>query len=113
MKIIKSTTNPSGAFPPFQEWRSSNIPDGYTSIADDVDTSVFYAYNGFVTLEVEGGVVTGFTPNIEAWEAWKAGQVEPPEPLIPLDNEELAEALNILLGGRDDELDDIISREGA
>ena len=34
--------------------------------------SEFLAYNGFVTLTVEGEAVTAVTPDTEAWEAWKA-----------------------------------------
>ena len=43
------------------------------------------AYNGFVTIarqpdpEIEGSSVT-VTPDLEAWEAWKAAQPPEPEP---------------------------------
>jgi len=29
-------------------------------------------HNGFVTLTVEDGKATSMSPNLEAWEAWKA-----------------------------------------
>lgn len=43
--------------------------------------SEFLSYNGFVVLTVEGDTVVGITPNIQAWEAWKAS-VAPTEEQI-------------------------------
>lgn len=52
---------------------------------DDEQSAIFLQYNGFVTVtsseeEYEGGffrTVYEVTPNLEAWEAWKASQPDP------------------------------------
>ena len=110
MLIIQKNPNPSGAYPALQTWNMETPPNGYAVIADTVDMADFYAYNGFVTLIIEAiehtreeevctieetcyedevhGVdetyiidtVTAYTPNVEAWEAWKASLPEPTEP---------------------------------
>lgn len=72
MQVIKETPNPSGAYPPIQSWEAFSIPTGYAVVPDSLDTSIFYQYNGFVTLQLEEKTVIGFTPNIEAWSAWQA-----------------------------------------
>lgn len=79
MKIIRSNPNESGAYPPMQEWKGAP-PDHYYSVHDSVDTSVFYEYNGFVSIESDGRTVTEMSPNTEAWEKWKASLPEPEEP---------------------------------
>jgi len=71
VKIISIAPNESGAYPPIQSWDGENLPDGYAAIPSSVDTSDFYAYNGFVTLDIVDGVVMAITPNLPAWEAWK------------------------------------------
>ena len=53
MKIIRKDPNQSGAYPPFQGWHSETPPDGYAVLPDGIDTADFYAYNGFVSLEIE------------------------------------------------------------
>lgn len=87
--IIRKEAYPNGAFPAPQSWRSRTLPDGYANISDNVDMSEFYAYNGFVTLTIEGDTVTAYKPNVEAWEAWKASLPEPEEP-EPTTEERLA-----------------------
>lgn len=68
MIYIDPAPNTSGAYPnPKNQPFSGCIP------LDDEQAAIFFEYNRFVT--VENGVVT---PNIEAWEAWKASL--PPEP---------------------------------
>ena len=99
-----------------QTWPDDlEIPEGNAAVADGVDFTDFYAYNGFVTLTIESveGVdtVTAYTPDVEAWEAWKATLPEPepdPEP-EPTDAEKIAaleaqvaeqqKLINILAGG--------------
>ena len=93
MKIIVKTPSENGAYPPIQDWPGSKIPDGYARILDSLDTSIFYQYNGFVTLTITRGMVTEMTPNTEAWETWKATLPPEPEP-EPTDTE----VLNTLLG---------------
>ena len=67
MIYIDSKPNPSGAYP---NPKTQPFPDCIP--LDDEQAAVFFEYNGFVT--VQDGVVT---PNIEAWEAWKASLPEP------------------------------------
>lgn len=80
MKLIRVTPNEIGAYPPIQELSGTYVPDGMAVWPDEQSTDVFYVYNGFVTLDIQNGVVCGCVPNTDAWEAWKAGQTET-EPL--------------------------------
>ncbi len=75
MNII--TTTQSAKF--IQSWHSANLPAGYAVVPSELDTSDFYTYNGFVTLAIddETNTVTKMTPNVEAWEAWKASLPDP------------------------------------
>ena len=97
MTIITKTPNLSGGYPPMQSWNYSVIPTGYAVWPDTVDTADFYAYNGFINLTVEDvddvPTVVSYTPNAEAWEAWKQNLPPDPEP-EPTDTE----VLNTLLG---------------
>lgn len=71
MRYVRSTPNPSGAYPAPQ----SNPFPGAIELTD-TQAQTLLAYNGFVTVEPnEYGVKV--TPNIEAWEAWKAEQPDP------------------------------------
>ena len=67
MYYLRPTPNPGGAYGAPQ---SSKAP-GLLELPDSL-LSEFLAYNGFVTLTVEGEAVTDVTPDTEAWEAWKA-----------------------------------------
>lgn len=82
MKLIRTTPNPSGAYPPIQEGQFSAVPEGMAVWPEELDTANFYQYNGFVTLvtaQSEGiTVVTGYQANVEAWESWKESL--PPDP---------------------------------
>ena len=85
MKYVRSTPNPSGAYPAPQ---SKYFP-GALPLADS-QAATLVQYNGFVTItqepdeEIEGSSVT-VTPNLEAWEAWKASLPPEPEPEPTLD----------------------------
>ena len=92
--IIQKQPNPSGAYPAPQTW-NGKPPVGCAIIPDTVDMTNFYAYNGFVILAIEGDTVTGYTPNTEAWEKWKAEQPEPQEP-EPTTEEQIAELENAM-----------------
>jgi len=62
-----------------------------SSPSDKVD---FFTYNGFVTLSISPeGVVTDYTPNSAAWEAWKASL--PPEQAPEPTREEDMDALMV------------------
>lgn len=97
MEIINITPNESGSYPPIQSWGMDELPDGYAVWPDELDTSNFYRYNGFVVLIVEpmDGVdtVIKYEPNVEAWEAWKASLPPDPEPEATD-----TEVLNTILG---------------
>lgn len=93
MKIIKNTPFENGAYPSIQNWDGISPPEGYYVWLDGLDTENFYQYNGFVTLNVLRGAVISYTPNEEAWEAWKA--TLPPEPEPETTDTEI---LNMLLG---------------
>lgn len=86
MNIILKTPYENGSYNIIQTWDvDALIPDTHAVWSEDVDTAVYYEYNGFVflTVEIVDGVdtVTSCTPNVEAWEAWKASLPEPqPEP---------------------------------
>ena len=82
MNIIQKQPNPSGAYSAPLPWYGSTPLNGCAIIPDSVDMTDFYAYNGFVTLTIEEDTVTGYMPNVEAWEAWKASLTEP-EPQEP------------------------------
>ena len=93
MQYVKSTPNPSGAYPGPQ----SRPFAGCLALTDE-QAAVLVQYNGFVTIvnepdpEIEASSVT-VTPDVEAWEAWKASL--PPEPETePTDTD----VLNALLG---------------
>ena len=93
MKYVKSIPNPSGAYPGPQ-----SRPFAGCLPLTDSQAAVLVQYNGFVTITqepdeaIEGSSVT-VTPDLEAWEAWKASLPPEPEP-EPSDTE----VLNTLLG---------------
>lgn len=70
MIYIDGKPNSSGAYP-----NPKNQPFPDCVHLTDEQAAVFFEYNGFVI--VQDGEVT---PNVEAWEAWKASQPEPTEP---------------------------------
>lgn len=98
MNIIRKEPNASGAYPAPQTWNSNVPPSGYAII--DLDMTEFYSYNGFVILAIEGDTVTGYTPNTEAWEKWKAEQPEPQEP-EPTTEERVTELENTIVSLED------------
>lgn len=90
MNIIQINTNENGGRPPMQSW-NEEPPAGHALVPDTLDTSVFYNFMGFVTLELDGSTVTAMTGNQEALDAYKASLPEPVEP--PLTTEERVAAL--------------------
>ena len=97
MNIIQINANENGGRPPMQSWHGAP-PAGYALVPDALDTSVFYNFMGFVTLELDGSTVTSMTGNQEALDAYKASLPEPVEP-PPTTDERVAalEAENKLL----------------
>ena len=92
MNIIQINANETGGRTPMQSWHGEP-PAGYAIVPDTLDTSVFYDFMGFVTLELDGSTVTAMTGNQEALDAYKASLPEPVEP--PPTTEEI---LNAMLG---------------
>lgn len=90
MNIIQINANENGGRPPMQSWHGEP-PAGYALVPDTIDTSVFYNFMGFVTLELDGSTVTAMTGNQEALDAYKASLPEPVEP--PPTTEERVAAL--------------------
>ncbi len=90
MNIIQINANENGGRPPMQSWHGA-LPAGYALVPDTLDTSVFYNFMGFVTLELDGSTVTAMTSNQEALDAYKASLPEPVEP--PPTTEERVAAL--------------------
>ena len=90
MNIIQINANENGGRPPMQSWHEEP-PAGYALVPDTLDTSVFYDFMGFVTLELDGSTVTAMTGNQEALDAYKASLPEPVEP--PPTTEERVAAL--------------------
>ncbi|HIT02481.1 MAG TPA: hypothetical protein IAC21_06650 [Candidatus Enterenecus merdae] len=83
MKLIRSTPNPSGAYPPIQEVSTTNVPEGMAVWPDSLETDTFYQYGGYVLLAINAAyeetpaTVASYVPNMEAWEAWKSTQPDP------------------------------------
>lgn len=90
MNIIQINANENGGRPPMQSWHGAP-PEGYALVPDTLDTSAFYDFMGFVTLELDGSTVTAMTGNQEALDAHKASLPEPVEP--PPTTEERVAAL--------------------
>lgn len=90
MNIIQINANENDGRPPMQSWHGAP-PAGYALVPDTLDTSVFYDFMGFVTLELDGSIVTAMTGNQEALDAYKASLPEPVEP--PPTTEERVAAL--------------------
>ena len=76
MRIIRTTADSNGAYPPPQVW-SGRVPEGYAVWPDSLSTEEFEQHNGFVVLTVLRGRVAGYEVNTEAWEAWEPAP-EPP-----------------------------------
>lgn len=91
MRIIQTVSRANGGRPPIQSWTGDVPPEGYVIVPDTLDTSVFYDFMGFVTLELDGNTVTAMIGNQEALDAYKASLPEPVDP--PPTTEERVAAL--------------------
>ena len=80
MRIIQTISRANGGRPPIQSWTGDVPPEGYVIVPDTLDTSVFYDFMGFVTLELDGDTVTAMIGNQEALDAYKASLPEPVDP---------------------------------
>lgn len=77
MQIILKQARENGGRPGLQSWSRPEPPEGYAIIPDGFNTSVFYAYMGFVSIEVKDDVLVSMTGNQEAFDAYKAANPEP------------------------------------
>ncbi len=83
MKYITQNPNPSGAYPAPQ----SNPFPGAIPLTDE-QAQMVVDYNGFVTITSSEEIIVDeftrtvyfVTPDLEAWEAWKATLPPEPEP---------------------------------
>lgn len=74
MKYVKPAPNPSGAYPAPQ-----STPFKGAVFLTEEQAEVVLQYNGFVTITA-GQTGASVSPNLEAWEAWKASLPPEPEP---------------------------------
>ena len=88
---LKKTPNPSGAYPPPQDFPGEN-----TIPITDAQRDMVIENGGFVTVskdaQPDGPVGYTITPDPDAWEAWKAAHPEEPPAASDTD------VLNTLLG---------------
>lgn len=98
MQILQKAPLENGGYSVIQTWPGDVPPEGYVIVPDTLDTSVFYDFMGFVTLELDGDTVTAMTGNQTALDAYKASLPEPTPPR-PTTEERVAalEAENKLL----------------
>lgn len=71
MKYINPTPKPSGAYHEPQSTKA----DGLVLFPEELLTA-YYSAGGFGEMAVTRGVVSGFSPDTEAWETWKAENPE-------------------------------------
>ena len=80
MQILQKAPLENGGYSVIQTWPGDVPPEGYVIVPDTLDTSVFYDFMGFVTLELDGDTVTAMIGNQEALDAYKASLPEPTPP---------------------------------
>ena len=78
MRILYATANQVGSYGNPQDWEGETPPDGYVQIADGTDETPLTGNGGFATLTLTDGIITGFTPDMAAWEVWKVAHPEQP-----------------------------------
>lgn len=72
MKIIRAQANQNNSYSAIQEGNFISCPKGYYEISQNLDTSIFQKYHGFVKLTINNNIVIDIEPNIEAFNAWNA-----------------------------------------
>ena len=101
MRIICTTPLESGAYDSINDnWPLETPPDGYYQIADDCNTSAMQTHAGFVTLTVEGDIVTAITGDDAAYQAYLNSLPTPatPEPTIEEKNRADIDYLSVMTG---------------
>lgn len=93
MNYLNRTIHADGSYPAPQ---STPAPD-LIPLTDE-QAAMVVRYSGFVVIEEEtdgsGAISCKVTPNLEAWEAWKAAQPDPLEELRAAKEDELSAACN-------------------
>jgi hypothetical protein len=74
MLYINPNKNDTGGYNPPQSTPVQGLVD-----FPEEHLPEFGKYNGFVILTIEGNVVVNVSPDVEAWEEWKASVKEPEE----------------------------------
>lgn len=98
MKYINKAISADGYYSVIQQTASNKLPDGCAKWPDDLDTTVFYEYNGFVTLIIEDNTVVEYYPNEEARDAYFSNLPEPQVDPEPIDEYTTDEIVNALIG---------------
>lgn len=70
MIYIDNKPNPSGAYP-----NPTNEPFPGCIALTDEQAEIFFAYNGFVSVQIDGESVI-VSPDVTAWKAWKASTMQ-------------------------------------
>ena len=93
MNYLNRTIHADGSYPAPQ---STPAPD-LIPLTDE-QAAMVVRYSGFVVIEEEtdgsGAISCRVTPNLEAWEAWKAAQPDPMDGLRAAKEDELSAACN-------------------
>ena len=93
MNYLNRTIHADGSYPAPQ---STPAPD-LIPLTDE-QAAMVVRYSGFVVIEEEtdgsGAISWKVTPNLEAWEAWKAAQPDPMDGLRAAKEDELSAACN-------------------
>ena len=70
MRIISTTPDSNGAYPPIQDWPGHKAPAGFAQWPDSLETATFDQYKGFIVPTIVRGRVASYTANVEAYEAY-------------------------------------------
>ncbi|QUO37949.1 hypothetical protein KFE19_16655, partial [Dysosmobacter sp. Marseille-Q4140] len=93
MNYLNRTAHADGSYPAPQ---STPAPDLIPLTGEQA--AMVVRYSGFVVIEEEtdgsGAISWKVTPNLEAWEAWKAAQPDPMDGLRAAKEDELSAACN-------------------
>lgn len=93
MNYLNRTAHADGSYPAPQ---STPAPD-LIPLTDE-QAAMVVRYSGFVVIEEEtdgsGAISCKVTPNLDAWEAWKAAQPDPMDSLRAAKEDELSAACN-------------------
>lgn len=100
MLIISKTPYENGAYANQSINAVMPVPEGWAIVAPDIEGAVM-EYLPFIVPVFDGDVVVGFEPG----EVPPAPEPPPPPPDLAAQVALLTECVNILTGGRDDDLD--------